>query len=101
MHYLLITDGRGEHVLFKGTRNALDQIAAKMRRDVPALRVRVTADGGNVPVLTHRARAALLRKGRQVSHAKTPERLFAADHLFAAKPARTTLQNIATYGAAR
>jgi hypothetical protein len=99
MHYLLITDGRGEHVLFKGTRDALEQVAAKMRRDFPALRLRVTGDGGHVPVLTHRARAALLQKGRQ--HAKTPEPRFAADDLAAAKPARSLLQNLVIYGAAR
>jgi len=54
MHYLVITDGRGEHVLFKGTRDTLDQIAAKMRRDTPALRVRVTGDAVNVPVRRYR-----------------------------------------------
>jgi len=42
MHYLLVTDSDGEHVLFRGKREALDQLAAKLRRDLPALRIRIT-----------------------------------------------------------
>ena len=42
MHYLLVTDGEGEHVLFKAKREALEEMAAKLRRDLPGLRIRIT-----------------------------------------------------------
>ena len=42
MHYLLVADNTGEHVLFRGTREALEKMAAKLRRDLSALRVRIT-----------------------------------------------------------
>ena len=42
MHYLMVTDSQGEHVLFKGTRETLEEMAAKLRRELPALRIRIT-----------------------------------------------------------
>jgi hypothetical protein len=46
MHYLLVTDSQGEHVLFKGTRETLEKMAEKMRRDLSAMRIRITRYAG-------------------------------------------------------
>jgi hypothetical protein len=43
MHYLLVTDSQGDHVLFKGTRETLEKMAEQMRRDLPALRIRIAS----------------------------------------------------------
>ena len=42
MHYLLVTDRQGDHVLFRGTRETLEEMAAKLRRDLPGLRIRIS-----------------------------------------------------------
>src|SRR5439155_12550787 len=42
MHYLLVADRQGDHVLFRGARETLEEMAAKLRRELPGLRIRIT-----------------------------------------------------------
>ena len=54
MHYLVVRDGEGERVVFKGTRQTLEGIACKLRQDLPTLRIRVTRHPHRAALGIHR-----------------------------------------------